>query len=105
MQVCVDNWSSIRKLRHQGAVRMRQVVSGGTHHPNLLAKWSAQNVSPTTSHYRSWSSPPTAVGSPPIRRSLALGTSVVSAKGAYDDVTEELFVLNLLLCSLLPCRV
>ena len=27
------------------------------------------------------------------------------AKGAYGNVTEELFVLSLLLCSLVPCSV
>ena len=29
----------------------------------------------------------------------------VAAQGAYGNATEELFVLNLLLCSLLLCRV
>ena len=33
-----------------------------------------------------------------------LGTSVVSAKGAYDNVTEVLCVLTVVLCSPLPCR-
>ena len=30
------------------------------------------------------------------------GTSAFSVKGAHGNVTEELFVLNLLLCSLVP---
>ena len=30
---------------------------------------------------------------------------LVAAKGACDNVTEELFVLTLLLCGLQPCRV
>ena len=33
------------------------------------------------------------------------GTSIVSAKGTYDNVTNELCVLTVLLCSLLPFRV
>ena len=34
--------------------------------------------------------------------SISSGASVVSAKGACDNVTEELYVLTVLLCSLLP---
>ena len=33
---------------------------------------------------------------------ISQGTSFVSAKGSNGNVTEELFVLNLLLCSLVP---
>ena len=36
---------------------------------------------------------------------ISLGISVVSSKGAYGNVTEELFVLAFLLCRLLPCGV
>ena len=40
----------------------------------------------------------------PIHILTYQGISLVSAKSAYDNVTEELFVLTLL-SSLLPCRV
>ena len=49
-------------------------------------------------------------GSPPppptlFPRGGGGGGSSVSAKGAYDNVTEELFLLNLSLCSLVLCSV